>query len=327
MKSGELNELVQASVTGALLASMLLLPGLSMIAGGFKRKTMHFNPVAAGVSSVLLIVCIIGAFSPTIFYQVYGNYNLHCDNCTAVFYNDTKHELQCEGCQYNQTNLDQDPAYTDGARPLMYVCAAFLPLAYISGLLFTLKTHASIFKAPPQGEDGEPEAEESGHDAPEWSRLTSILVLLIGTTLFALISEDLVQQIQPTLQKFNLSQTFLGVTIIAIVPSAAEFVNAIQFALQENISLALEIGNSAAVQISLIQIPALVLISAILNHGHYANSFTLIFPVMNVFAVIFAVIILNYLSIDGKSNYFQGSALCIIWAILIASFYFEPHQA
>jgi len=304
------------------LGSMLLMPGLAMVAGGFKRKTLYFNPVAAGVSSVLLIVCIIGAFSPTVFYQVYGNYNIHCTNCTSIYYNATNYEQKCEGCQYHQIQLDQDPAYTSGARPLMYVCAAILPLAYISGLLFTLKTHASIIKQRPKGKDEEPETEESGHDSPEWNRLISILVLVIGTALFALISADLVKQIEPILQNFDLSQRFLGVTAIALIPSAAEFVNAIQFALQENISLALEIGNSYAVQISLIQIPALVLMSAILNHGHYTNSFTLIFPILDVFAVIFAVIILNYISIDGKSNYFQGSALCIIWTILIAAFYF-----
>ena len=39
---------------------------------------------------------------------------------------------------------------------------------------------------------------------------------------------------------------FAGLTIIALIPNTAEFVNAIQFALQNNISLSLEIGNVAA---------------------------------------------------------------------------------
>jgi Ca2+/H+ antiporter len=41
-------------------------------------------------------------------------------------------------------------------------------------------------------------------------------------------------------------------------------------------------------------------------------------------AVIFAVLIVNYVSIEGRSNYFLGSALIFIWALLISAFYFVP---
>jgi Ca2+/H+ antiporter len=73
-EGGELADLVQASITGtyiftfaltlfwgSLLAMMLLLPGLSMIAGSIKHLNQRFNPIAAGVGSVLSIVSIIGA--------------------------------------------------------------------------------------------------------------------------------------------------------------------------------------------------------------------------------------------------------------------------
>ena len=60
----------------------------------------------------------------------------------------------------------------------------------------------------------------------------------------------------------------MGLTLIGVIPSTAEFVNAIQFSLQNNIALAIEIGSAAAIQIALIQIPALVAFSAILNHGY-----------------------------------------------------------
>lgn len=39
---------------------MLFLPGLSMIAGGFKYSEQKFNPRAAGVGSLLLFIAIVG---------------------------------------------------------------------------------------------------------------------------------------------------------------------------------------------------------------------------------------------------------------------------
>ena len=63
--SSTLNDLVQASVTGTLLGMLLLLPGLSMLVGGMKHKEQRFNRAAAGVSSVLLIISIIGTSNTT----------------------------------------------------------------------------------------------------------------------------------------------------------------------------------------------------------------------------------------------------------------------
>lgn len=57
---GTLDQLVQSAVTGSLLTTMLLLPGVSMIFGGLKYKEQRFNATAAGVSSVLLIISVIG---------------------------------------------------------------------------------------------------------------------------------------------------------------------------------------------------------------------------------------------------------------------------
>jgi Ca2+/H+ antiporter len=43
-----------------------------------------------------------------------------------------------------------------------------------------------------------------------------------------------------------------------------------------------------------------------------------------MFAVIMSVIIVNYISIDGKANYFLGAALIICWALFMSAFWFIP---
>jgi len=65
-KSG-LDDLILYSVTGGLLSDMLLLPGMSMIVGGIKYKEQKFNPVAAGVGSILLFIAVVGTCSPSLF--------------------------------------------------------------------------------------------------------------------------------------------------------------------------------------------------------------------------------------------------------------------
>ncbi|KAJ5067012.1 cation/h exchanger protein [Anaeramoeba ignava] len=326
--------LVRSAVTGSLMGTMLLLPGLSMIFSGIKYKEQSFNTIAAGVSSVLLLISVIGGFIPTVYYQTYAKYELKCANCNTL----PSGEFDCEGCNYKEHDLDHDTNYTHGAKPLMYVCAVILPIAYFVGLIYTLKTHAHIYdqqyfvnrenERKNRALSGEKTKKgESGHDAPEWSRPKCIIILLIATVIFATVAEILSNKIEPSLKKLGLSEGFVGLTFIALIPNTAEFVNAIQFALQKNIPLSIEIGSSAAVQIALIQIPVLVLFTAVAGGGHVKTSYTLIFSTLDVFSVIFAVIILNYISARGRANYFEGFALVAIYVLFLSAFYFVPESA
>ncbi|CAG8602147.1 10929_t:CDS:2, partial [Acaulospora colombiana] len=65
-------KLTEGSIIGSLMAGVLLMPGLSMISGGMKRKEQKFNAKSAGVTSTMLIMAIIGAFTPTLFYETYA---------------------------------------------------------------------------------------------------------------------------------------------------------------------------------------------------------------------------------------------------------------
>jgi Ca2+:H+ antiporter len=87
--------LTVAAVTGGLLGNLLLMPGVSMIAGGIKFRNQSFNKVSAGVSSVLIIISIVGIFTPTICYRTFGHYSFDCRNCTAAPDFDT---FACQYC-------------------------------------------------------------------------------------------------------------------------------------------------------------------------------------------------------------------------------------
>ena len=107
------------------------------------------------------------------------------------------------------------------------------------------------------------EALGGGHDAPNWSRTKSSVILLGATILYAVIAEILVNTVDVVLESVDIDEKFLGITLFALVPNTTEFLNAISFAMNGNIALSMEIGSAYALQVCLLQIPALVLFSAV----------------------------------------------------------------
>ncbi|KAF8333518.1 uncharacterized protein EI90DRAFT_2916517 [Cantharellus anzutake] len=165
-----------------------------------------------------------------------------------------------------------------------------------------------------------------GHDAPAWSRFVSASVLLGCTVLYAIIAEILVDTIDVLLVGYGLDEKFLGITLLALVPNTTEFMNAISFALNDNITLSMEIGSAYALQVCLLQIPAMVAFSAWSDPAlsSIADTFTLIFPRWDVIAIILSIFLLTYTYIEAKANYYRGSILVLSYVVLVAGFYFAP---
>ncbi|KAI9933391.1 hypothetical protein ASPWEDRAFT_174552 [Aspergillus wentii DTO 134E9] len=177
----------------------------------------------------------------------------------------------------------------------------------------------------------EPAQASGGHDAPNWSKAKSSVVLLGATVLYAIIAEILVKKVDVVLESVNVDEKFLGVTLFALVPNTTEFLNAISFAMNGNIALSMEIGSAYALQVCLLQIPALVLFSVI-----YAtfwepsellkHSFNLIFPQWDMVSAILCVFLLSYVYGEGKSNYFKGSILVLTYLVVVIGFYLSGYN-
>ncbi|KAL1955376.1 hypothetical protein VTO42DRAFT_8596 [Malbranchea cinnamomea] len=189
-------------------------------------------------------------------------------------------------------------------------------------------------RADPQGQSEETEetveqnhsSPSGGHDAPNWGKTKSTVILLVATVAYAIIAEILVNTVDVVLESVDIDEKFLGITLFALVPNTTEFLNAISFAMNGNIALSMEIGSAYALQVCLLQIPALVLFSAI--HSRFLapsellhHSFTLIFPQFDMVTVILCVFLLSYVYGEGKSNYFKGSILVLTYLFVVAGFF------
>jgi Ca2+:H+ antiporter len=95
-----------------------------------------------------------------------------------------------------------------------------------------------------------------------------------------------------------------------------------------NIALSMEIGSAYALQVCLLQIPALVLFSAVnvrwfegVDVGE--RTFTLIFPQWDMVTVILCVFLLSHMYGEGKSNYFKGSILVLSYLVVVVGYWFS----
>ncbi|XP_076578769.1 cation/H+ exchanger protein 1 [Chaetodon auriga] len=305
-------EIVKAALTGTLLGCILFIPGICMIIGGIKHREQRFNSRSAGVSSALLFISIGGVFAPTLFSKTFGN--LVCESCTNVPGNASVPFI-CKDCHYDTSQTDPHFILSQ-IEPLVYTISVLLPAAYLIGLIFTLKTHSHIYDIHiSDGHTGH----AHGHHVCHWSRWRALAVLIVATVLMACCADLSTENIEPMLTHSSISQYFIGVTVLAMVPELPEIVNGIQFALQNNISLSLEVGSCIAVQVCMIQIPLLILFNAFYDVG-----FVLVFSDIHLWASIFSVILVNYIFMDGKCDYFQGTALVVVYLILLALYFFAP---
>ncbi|HET7242887.1 MAG TPA: hypothetical protein VFI64_06055, partial [Nitrososphaeraceae archaeon] len=176
-------ELVKASITGSILGNIMLIFGLSLIAGGVKHKEQIFNRENAGLQSSLIFLAIIGLAIPTIL------------SATVLKPIDLVSQLKLQ--------------------ILSDVLAIVLICVYVAGILFTFFTHKHLFVAP----GGADEVLEKDHN--RWSKRKSFLILGASMVGVVAVSEILVGSVEETSKQFGFGELFVGAIIVGIVGNAA----------------------------------------------------------------------------------------------------------
>ncbi len=186
--------------------------------------------------------------------------------------------------------------------------AGILILSYLLGLWFSLRTHRHVFN--PVGEVSE---------TPAWSRRSSLGVLVLATLLVALESELLVGSIEAARGALDLTELFVGVIIIAIVGNAAEHGGAIIMAFHNKMDLSVAIATTSTTQIALFVAPVLVFASLLVGPG-----LTLDFEIFELVSIALSTAVLAAVVSDGKSNWYEGALLIMVYAIVAIAFLFHP---
>jgi Ca2+:H+ antiporter len=218
-----LTEVVKASLTGSILGNILLVFGLSVLAGGLKYKNQKFNRTAASMSATLMGLSAIGLLVPAVFHWV--------------------------------TRGAMPPTGPDGQAQaeanISLEISVVLFITYILSLIFALRTHKDLYL-------GTSEAHE---EASPMSLRRAVIILVVATALVAWMSEILVHAVEPASKTVGLTEIFVGVIVVAIIGNAAEHSTAVLMAIKNQMDLAYHIAVGSSMQIALFVAPVLVFLS------------------------------------------------------------------
>lgn len=210
------------------------------------------------------------------------------------------------------------PEATLHEEKLVNLGTAFVLLAsYVLYLVFLLKTHPDYFKSVTTSEA------EHGHDGPQWSVGRAVGSLLGASALAAWMSEILVGAAEGTGKALGMSEVFIGIVFLAVIGGAAESGSAIAMARKNKPDLTVGIAMGSSIQIVLFVAPLLVLLSGLVAPQPLELSFTR----AELGTLFLGVLVASIVAGDGRSHWYKGAQLMLMYVMIAILFYFLPQPA
>ena len=255
-----LTEVVRGSLTGSVVSNLLLVLGLSLVAGGRGRVDRY----SSFVSLVLIAFATVLFLVPSV------------------------------------PGWDGDPDRHSLAKASAAISVVLL-VVYVVATWYSLRRHREQHVAS----DGEIEG---------WSLRRSLLVLAVATVATAFVAEILVGSLEVFAERAGLSDFFVAAVIVAIVGNAAEHGGAIVVAFRGKIALAGEIALSSAAQVAVFLIPAVALLSWLIE------PLALSFRAVEIGALAGSVVYTAAVLADGRSSRLRGALLLVGYGAVVVAF-------
>ncbi|KAL8828701.1 MAG: hypothetical protein Q9170_006487 [Blastenia crenularia] len=151
------------------------------------------------------------------------------------------------------------------------------------------------------------------------SRTSAVLLLLASTGLVAVCAEFLVGSINYLVDNTGVSEAFIGLIVLPIVGNAAEHVTAVTVASKNKMDLAIGVAVGSSIQIALFVTPVVVLLGWALQ-----KDMSLYFSLFETISLFVSAFIINFLILDGKTNYLEGALLIAAYVIIALAAFFYP---
>jgi Ca2+:H+ antiporter len=207
------------------------------------------------------------------------------------------------------------PEGTMREEKLVNLGTAFVLLAsYILYLVFLLKTHPEYFASVTAAET------EQEHHEEQWSTGRAVASLVGASLLAAWMSEILVGAAEGTGKALGMSETFIGIVFLSIIGGAAESGSAVAMARKNKLDLTIGIAMGSSIQIALFVAPVLVLASAFIAPQPLELSFSR----AELGTLFLGVLVGAIVAGDGRSNWYKGVQLVLVYVMIAILFYFLP---
>jgi Ca2+:H+ antiporter len=180
--------------------------------------------------------------------------------------------------------------------------AIALLIVYIAVTVYTLRRHHGVQIA-------------SDDDIEAWSFKAALAALAIATVVTAFVAEILVGSLESFAEKAHLSDFFVAAVIVAIVGNAAEHGGAVVVAARGKIKLAAEIALSSSAQVAVFLIPAVVVLSWLIE------PLALGFRPVEIIALVLSLAIVMVTIWNGVSSRLRGFVLVAAYVGVAVMFF------
>ena len=196
----------------------------------------------------------------------------------------------------------------EGVTNLSHIAAIILLALYGLFLYFQFKSHVDLFAT-----------ETHHHEQPEMSQRDAIILLVVATILVSWMAEVLVHSVEYAADDMGLPHLFIGVILLPLFGNAAEHFTAVTVAGKDKMDLSFAISMGSSTQIAVFVAPMMVMIAWALG-----VPLTFEFGMLETVSAFLAVLIVNIIASDGKSNWLEGALLLGTYVVLGAAFLFHP---
>jgi Ca2+:H+ antiporter len=186
---------------------------------------------------------------------------------------------------------------------LSIVPSVLLLVVYLGATWYSLRRHRMIHIAD------EPE------EIQAWSLRRSLGVLAGATVVTALVAEILVGSIDEFADNVGLSEFFVATVIVAIVGNAAEHGGAVVVAARGKIKLAAEIALASSAQVAVFLIPAVALLSWLID------PLALSFRQVEIAVLAISCVVTAGLLANGHSSRLKGVLLIVTYVGAATAFW------
>jgi Ca2+:H+ antiporter len=200
---------------------------------------------------------------------------------------------------------DGDPERHSLAR-LSVIPSVVLLVVYVAVTWYSLRRHRMMHTAPAEPEDV---------GVRPWSLRFALAVLAVATVVTALIAEILVGSIDSFADTAGLSEFFVAAVIVAIVGNAAEHGGAVVVAARGKIMLAAEIALASSAQVAVFLIPAVALLSWLID------PLALSFRQVEIAVLALSTIVTAALLANGHSSRLKGVLLIVTYVGAATAFF------
>ncbi|SAM02076.1 hypothetical protein [Absidia glauca] len=321
--------IVQSSMLGSILSNLLLVLGMCFWLGGYRYKEQVFNVTVAQTSASLLFIATASLLLP------------------AAFYGSTLQSVSSAAEVHDILAISRATSIL-----LLIIYASYLFFQFLApppeAFHFSRRNSRTRVTDAERSSTLTGTEEEEEEEYPVMPGMLAALMLFFITVFVAICAEFLVSAIEAVVEQWNISETFVGLILLPIIghtaftvtytyslhfyshslplaleqSNAAEHVTAVSVAYKNKMDLALGVAVGSSMQIALLVTPIMVII----GWGIGVNM-SLYFNMYETAIMFIAVVMVNYLIMDGRSNWLEGLMLCSVYLIVAISFFYYPDAA